>query len=339
MLSLLLQISLLAHPLYLEEEPPELRAVQHILLLYGDDELARHERTAEETQALADHLVLRLRGGEPLAALALQYSDDPNVRRNEGTLGSYAPGMLAPTLDAFLFAADFGDTSEPLLVGGGIEILQRVETHAGVLQILVSGDDGEAKIEKVRERLAAGEEFTTLARELSDDPVSRARGGQLAVFERGPSDKLLKAAAFSAEVGDVVGPVRSSHGLHLLKRVPPEEIDPALVENNWVRMRALVVQHDMAEGADPETAPTMMEARHIVDQIEQRLAAGEDLARVAADQNDDPGGRERHGDLGWIHRKSPRLQRVLGHGLRARIGELSGPHQTPHGWVFLRREL
>jgi len=338
MLSLLLQISLLSHPLYLEEDMPELRAAEHILLLYGDDELARHDRTAEETHALAEHLVLRLRAGEPFKDLALRHSDDPSVQRNEGTIGSYARGMLAPTLDAFLFAAELADVSEPLGVGGGVEILQRIDAHAAVLQILIAGEDREARLAAVRERLAAGEDFAALARELSDDPVTRARGGQLAVFERGPADKLLKAAAFRAEVGQVVGPVSSSHGLHLLKRVAQAELDPSLIETNWIRVRAIVIQHDMAEGADPGAAPTMQAAKRVVDAIEQRLVAGEDLAAVAAELNDDPGGRERRGDLGWVHRKAPRVDRVLGHAFRARVGEWNGPHQTPLGWVFLRRE-
>lgn len=338
MLSLLLQASLLAHPLYLEEEPPELRASRHVLLLYGDSELARHDRSVEDTHELADELVLRLRAGERFEDIVQRYSDSPSAQRDLGVLGSFGPGMLAPSLDAFLFEAEVGDISEPLTVGGGIEILQRIEGRAAVLQILAAGDDAEAKIAGVRKRLDAGEDFGKLASELSDDEASRLRAGQFAIYERGPRDRLLKAAAFDAELGEVVGPIRTSYGLHLLKRVPLDAVDASLAENNWVRVRAILVQHELAEGADPATAPTLHDAKHVVDAIERRLKDGEDMGLVAMELNDDPGGRKREGDLGWVYRRAPRIQRVLGHAFRARIGEWNGPHQTPLGWVFLLRE-
>ncbi|MDH3403039.1 MAG: SurA N-terminal domain-containing protein [Acidobacteriota bacterium] len=74
-----------------------------------------------------------------------------------------------------------------------------------------------AELEAVKARVEAGEDFAALAAELSDDPGSKARGGDLGFFARGAMVKPFEDAAFGAELGDLVGPVESSFGVHLIQ--------------------------------------------------------------------------------------------------------------------------
>jgi len=62
-----------------------------------------------------------------------------------------------------------------------------------------------------------GTDFAELAEIYSDDPGSAAKGGDLGYFGRGAMVKPFEEAAFSAAVGDVVGPVLSNFGLHVIK--------------------------------------------------------------------------------------------------------------------------
>lgn len=62
-----------------------------------------------------------------------------------------------------------------------------------------------------------GEDFTQLAETYSDDPGSAAKGGDLGYFGRGAMVKPFEDAAFSAGVGEIVGPVKSNFGLHIIK--------------------------------------------------------------------------------------------------------------------------
>lgn len=63
--------------------------------------------------------------------------------------------------------------------------------------------------------LEAGEEFAALADERSIDPGSQ--GGDLGCFGRGQMVPPFEEAAFAAETGEVVGPVESQFGHHVIE--------------------------------------------------------------------------------------------------------------------------
>ncbi|MFQ5707452.1 MAG: peptidylprolyl isomerase, partial [bacterium] len=80
--------------------------------------------------------------------------------------------------------------------------------------------DSAAKWELARslvERAKEGEDFADLAEIYSEDPGSRDKGGELGFFSRGSMVKPFEEAAFAAKVGEVVGPVQSNFGLHVIK--------------------------------------------------------------------------------------------------------------------------
>ncbi len=62
-----------------------------------------------------------------------------------------------------------------------------------------------------------GVDFASLAETYSEDPGSGSKGGDLGFFTRETMVKPFSDAAFSANIGEVVGPVLSQHGLHIIK--------------------------------------------------------------------------------------------------------------------------
>jgi peptidyl-prolyl cis-trans isomerase SurA len=85
------------------------------------------------------------------------------------------------------------------------------------------GGDAERKARAAMARLEKGEKIEDLAKTLSEDPGSKDRGGDLGEFGRGEMVPEFEAAAFRAEPGKVVGPVKSPFGYHVLlvtERVP-----------------------------------------------------------------------------------------------------------------------
>lgn len=336
-----LHVSLLAHPLYLQEEKPELRAAQHILLLHDEVEglTFEHERSKEETLALMRSLAARIEAGEDFAELARQHSD-ARTRAYDGSLGSYPPGMLKEPINGFLFGAELGEVSPILDTPSGLHLVVRVETHAAVRQIFIQGkgDEPRAEAERLLGELRGGADFGELATRHSDDAASAARGGRYRVFERGSHDALLKAAAFRAGIGEVVGPVDSPIGYHLLQRVPTEGFPPELWEDNFIRVRAMLVSHLNALGVSPDLNRTQTEALALADEAVGRLNDGEDFAELAGRFNDDPGGKERRGDLGWIHRQNPDLPAFYNKLFLSEPGTIHGPILTSAGVVVARRE-
>jgi parvulin-like peptidyl-prolyl isomerase len=74
----------------------------------------------------------------------------------------------------------------------------------------------------IMDRINQGEDFAQLANEYTEDPGNRvsadsSRGGYLGWFGRGQMVPEFEEAAFNAKVGDVVGPVGSQFGFHIIK--------------------------------------------------------------------------------------------------------------------------
>jgi len=80
--------------------------------------------------------------------------------------------------------------------------------------------------EELKVKLDEGEEFVKLAEEYSQCP-SKKRGGDLGWFGKGAMVRPFEVAAFSAQEGDVVGPVKTEFGWHLIYVYEiKDDIDP-----------------------------------------------------------------------------------------------------------------
>ena len=139
------------------------------------------------------------------------------------------------------------------------------EIHAR--HILVTSED-EAKA--VAERLQKGEDFATVAKEVSKDPS--AEGGDLGFFGRGQMLKPFEDAAFALEVGQVSAPVQTQFGWHIIKveekREKPlptfDEVKDTIIAQ-LVQQKAQQTLRELHEGAkidvvDPDIKKAMQDA-------------------------------------------------------------------------------
>ena len=83
----------------------------------------------------------------------------------------------------------------------------------GAKHILV---DSEEKCAAILEEIQGGKAFEEAAKENSTCPSS-ANGGDLGEFGKGQMVPEFEEAAFAAEIGEVVGPVKTQFGYHLIK--------------------------------------------------------------------------------------------------------------------------
>lgn len=87
-----------------------------------------------------------------------------------------------------------------------------------ILFLVPDGETGDKARERAlvaKQRIAAGEDFGAVAGEVSEGPGS-GKGGSLGVFGRGEMVPEFERAAFDATPGEVVGPVRTPFGWHLI---------------------------------------------------------------------------------------------------------------------------
>ncbi len=74
-----------------------------------------------------------------------------------------------------------------------------------------------AKAQEIKKKLAAGEDFATLAKAESDDTGSGANGGDLGTFKRNSMVPEFEKTAFALPVGQVSEPIKTQFGYHLIK--------------------------------------------------------------------------------------------------------------------------
>jgi peptidyl-prolyl cis-trans isomerase D len=82
------------------------------------------------------------------------------------------------------------------------------------------------QMDAILKRIQEGADFVDVALEVSEDPGSKDRGGDLGFFPRGRMVKPFEDVAFSLEPGTMSEVIRTSHGLHLIR---VEERQAALV--------------------------------------------------------------------------------------------------------------
>lgn len=78
-------------------------------------------------------------------------------------------------------------------------------------------DAAKAKADGIYNDIKNGADFADKAKNLSDDTGSRDSGGDLGFFARGDMVKPFEDAAFAAKTGDLIAPVRSDYGWHIIK--------------------------------------------------------------------------------------------------------------------------
>jgi peptidyl-prolyl cis-trans isomerase SurA len=221
---------------------------------------------------------------------------------------------------------------------------QRAKTSAQVqlnlAQILVTLPEGadasvqaerQARAEQALARVRGGEDFTTVARELSEDG-NRAAGGEIGLRPVDRLPDLFVEGVRDLAVGQVTPRLlRSQAGFHILKVVDRQQANAFKVTQT--RARHILLR--LSERAQAEAVVRRMDG--IRQQIERGDKRFEDVAREISEDGSAPGG----GDLGWASpgQYVPEFEEAMN---KLAPGGLSGPVVSRFGvhliQVLERRE-
>jgi len=137
------------------------------------------------------------------------------------------PNEIAAEVSAFLFNASKDSVSDVIKASDGFHLVRMIdskegtETFTNAQHILINfgADTNAAKVkaEQVAQRLRAGEDFNKLAAENSNDDGNKFKGGDLGWFGKGAMVKEFEDAVTSAKIGDIVGPVKTQFGYHIIR--------------------------------------------------------------------------------------------------------------------------
>ena len=197
-------------------------SLSHILLQIkpSDEVLAEKLARIGELQAL-------LTAGGDFAEVAREHSEDPGSATHGGDLGCFSAGTMVPEFETAAFALKPGETSEPILSPYGYHLIKLREKREDALcanHILVLARTGEGDKDATRDKLfdlqrraRAGEEFSQLARQYSDNPQTAMQGGLWGNFPREQIPEFLQPYLRGLRLGDISEPFFLEEGGHIIR--------------------------------------------------------------------------------------------------------------------------
>ncbi len=200
---------------YKVEATRKLKYVQFREMASSADSTARHDEI-EDAAAKA-------RSGMDFVGLTATYTD----KTDSGSW--FRRGELAQPLDSLAFSGKVGDVIGPSFQADGYhltKILQERKSsndyvRASHILFSLEGEKDtnavKAKARQVAAEAKAGKNFAELAKQYSKDLGSAGRGGDLGWFTKGRMVKEFEGAIFKMKIGEIVGPVRTQFGLHVIK--------------------------------------------------------------------------------------------------------------------------
>ena len=195
------------------------RKIKYVLF----SQFASSEDSATVETEIHRLLELAKSGDMDFTELVKTYSEIPYAET------FFKHGELSQKKENAIFSAKKGDIVGPINDNDGIHIVKILDQRPGTTEFVksshillnaVSGPDSVKVIQRARTLLAqarSGSDFAKLARENSQDYGSAMQGGDLGWASKDRWVKPFADAAFKSRVGDIVGPVRTQFGWHIIK--------------------------------------------------------------------------------------------------------------------------
>ncbi|WP_016954176.1 peptidylprolyl isomerase SurA [Catenovulum sp. SX2] len=205
---------------------------------------------------------------------------------------------------------------------------QNEEYHLGHILIGLpsepSADDIESaqkRANKVIELVNSGSDFKKVAIGSSSGPKA-LEGGDLGWMNINEMPSLFAEAVTNQKKDDVIGPIRSGAGFHVLKIFDIQ--GRQTVEVAEVNARHILVKPTIILSND--------KAKNMLNKFIEQVKAGEkDFADLAKEYSEDPGSAAKGGELGWADPNMyvPEFKNTLA---ELQPGEYSSAFKTAHGW-------
>ncbi len=182
------------------------------------------------------------------------------------------------------------------------------------------------KCMEIKERANKGEDFGMLAEQFSEDPSAKQNQGSLGYFTALQMVYPFETAAYQAKVGEVVGPVRTQFGYHLIK-VFDRRPSSGEVEVSHIMLRVSPSKDDAA-------------VRDQIFKIREQAVAGVAWDELCKQFSEDTGTKDAGGVIRAFGIRGmasvPEFEEAS-FALK-NIGDISDPLKTAYGWHIIRLE-
>ena len=207
--------------------------VSHILIkTEGDDTLASYNKALE--------VIARLNAGEEFGKVADETSADQSVARNHGYLGWFTALQLVWPFEKAMYDLPLNQISTPIKSDYGYHVIKVHNRRPAWGQVnarhimkvcseSMTPDMQNKKYQEmveIKKRLDAGEDFATLAKEVSDDKASAQKGGDLGWFGIGRMVREFEVATYALNAGETSEIIKTRFGYHIINLKEKRGVEP-----------------------------------------------------------------------------------------------------------------
>lgn len=187
--------------------------------------------TIETAEKLAMDTYQQLQQGADFATLAASRSASENALEG-GDMGWRKAAQLPPPFDTEVSAMSVGDVTQPVRTPPGFILLKVLEKRGGDTQVrdeihvrhilikpsqIRSEEESRRLIERLRDRIIAGESFADLAKNFSEDPGSALNGGDLNWVDPSSLVPEFQEVMANTPGGQLSEPFKTPYGWHILE--------------------------------------------------------------------------------------------------------------------------
>lgn len=186
-------------------------------------------------------------------------------------------------------------------------------------------NEAEAQARSIIEQARNGADFGKLAITYSADQQA-LKGGQMGWGRIQELPSVFAQALSTAKKGDVLGPIRSGVGFHILK------VNDLRGQSKSISVTEVHARHILLK---PSPIMTDDQARTKLEEIAADIKSGRTtFANAAKEFSQDPGSANQGGDLGWAAADiyDPAFRDAL---MKLKRGQMSGPVHTSFGWHLI----
>ena len=209
---------------------------------------------------------------------------------------------------------------------------QQAEYRLGHILIAFPNDPSDSDIEtakgtaqKVIELLNSGSELAKIAT-ASSSGANALEGGDMGWMNINSMPTLFAEAVQNRAKDELIGPIRSGAGFHILKVIDTRGIEK--VEVVELNSRHILIK--------PSVILSDEKAQQMLKDFRKKILSGEaDFAALAKEHSADPGSALKGGELGWADPNAyvPEFRDTLN---RLAVDEISEPVRTVHGWHLMQ---
>jgi protein-export membrane protein SecD len=199
------------------------------------EEIKQMNEYNADAKKRANEALKKIKSGAGFDVVSKEFSEDEISKNNNGYAGYLNSSKYPETVDWAKSHKEGEITKELLISTDGYNILKLGKTKksedkvtashilicylgsSNCEQTLYTKEEAQKKAQEIFEK-ANAENFAELAKEFSTDAGSAEAGGDLGTFGKGMMVPEFENAVFGAQDGQIVGPVETQFGFHIIYR-------------------------------------------------------------------------------------------------------------------------